>query len=341
MTEKLLTIVVPAYNVESYIRRCLGSLVTADDSVEIIVVNDGSLDRTLEIAQEYEKLYPSKLVVVTKENGGHGSTINTGLELAKGKYFYVVDSDDWLEVGGFEKLLKVMKEVQDRGEDVDLFIVNYIYNQFEINKRHVVHYKNVFPQMQVFQWKDSKSFNPIQFVTMHSTIHKTSILRETGVRLPEHTFYVDNILVYNTLPAFKNLFYIDVDLYQYYIGRDDQSVTSENIIKRIDQYIRVIKSMIEAYHLEEIEDEKLKRYMYNYLDAIYTIVNTFLTLSKKEENIQKKAELKKFLKNYDKKMYRKLKMKFKSGISSSIDGRMGRFILRSGYLLGRKIYKYN
>ncbi|MDD2392589.1 MAG: glycosyltransferase family 2 protein [Eubacteriales bacterium] len=341
MDGKLMTIVVPAYNVENYIRRCLGSLVTAGSDAEVIVVNDGSTDNTEMIANEYAVLYPDIVKVVTKENGGHGSTINTGLRLATGRYFYTVDADDWLEVGALEKLMRTMREVVSAGTEVDLFIVNYIYDQFEENKRHTIQYRNVFPKMQVFEWKDTKIFNPVQFIMLHATIHKTDILRSTGIELPEHTFYVDNILVYNALPYFRKMYYIDIDLYKYYIGRADQSVNYDNMIKRIDQYIRVIKIMIEAHHLDDIEDDKLRRYMYSYLAAIYTIVNTFLTLSKKRENLDKKEELRVFLKNFDKRMYRRLKLNPLSAGSSVMDGKAGRFILRSSYRIGRKIFKYN
>ena len=103
----------------------------------------------------------------------------------------------------------------------------------------------------------------------------------------------------------------------------------------------VIRIMIQAHHLEDIEDDKLRRYMYSYLAAIYTIVNTFLTLSKKKENLEKKEELRLFLKNFDIKMYRRLKLNPLSAGSSIMDGKAGRFILRSSYRIGRKIFKYN
>ncbi len=341
MDEKLLTIVVAAFNVEKYIRRCLGSLVTAGNDAEIIVVNDGSSDDTEKIANEYAVLYPGIVKVITKQNGGHGSAINTGLQNATGKYFYTVDADDWLEVGALEKLIRTMKGVGEQGTEPDLYLVNYVYDQFEENKRHTIHYRNVFPKMKLFEWKDSKIFNPVQFIMLHSTIHKTEVLRSTGIVLPEHTFYVDNILVYNALPYFKTIFYIDIDLYKYYIGRADQSVNYDNMIARVDQYIRVLKIMIQAHHLDNIEDDKLRRYMYSYLAAIFTIVNTFLTLSKKKENLEKKEELGRFLKNFDKKMYQRLKLNPLSAGSSIMDGKVGRFILRSSYRLGRKIFKYN
>lgn len=106
---KLLTITVPCFNSESYLKRCLDSLVMGGKDVEIIVVNDGSTDRTGEIAESYAKRFPDLVTAVHKENGGHGSGVNTGLRLASGKYFKVVDSDDWLEEDAYRELLKQIK----------------------------------------------------------------------------------------------------------------------------------------------------------------------------------------------------------------------------------------
>lgn len=340
MSEKLLTLAVPSYNVENYIRRCLDTLVQGGEDVEVIVVNDGSKDRTAEIAQEYVDQYPGIVKLINKPNGGHGSGVNKGLELATGEYFYVVDSDDWLDPKDLKTLLNKIKSMKKQNISVDLYIVNYVYEHVEDQKHHTVDYHNVLPIDRVFTWADTKKFDLAQFILMHSTVHKTSILRESGVVLPEHTFYVDNILVYQPLPYFKTMYYMDIDLYRYFIGRSDQSVSHESMITRIDQYIRVAKIMITSHHLETITDSKLRKYMYSYLSIVLTIVNTFLTLSKKEENNVKKEELWKFLKEYDKEMYRKIRIK-PLYAASKLNGKAGRFIIRSGYRLGRKIFKYN
>lgn len=340
MSQKLLTLVVPSYNVENYIRRCLDTLVQGGEAVEIIVVNDGSKDNTALIAQEYVNEYPAIVKLVTKENGGHGSTVNKGLELATGEYFFVVDSDDWLDVKALHTLLKTIKDTKKKNISVDMFIVNYVYEHVEDGTSNAVHYRNALPVNKVFTWADTKKFDLVQFILMHSTVQKTSILRQSGVVLPEHTFYVDNILVYQPLPYFKTMYYIDIDLYRYYIGRIDQSVSHTSMINRIDQYIRVAKIMISSHHLETIEDPKLRKYMYSYLSIVLTIVNTFLTLSKKEENNIKKQELWNYLRAFDKTMHRKIRIK-PLYAASQLNGKAGRFIIRSGYKVGRKIFKYN
>ena len=340
MSHKLLTLVVPSYNVENYIRRCLDTLVQGGEEVEVIVVNDGSKDGTVRIAQEYVDAYPSIVQLISKENGGHGSTVNKGLELATGEYFFVVDSDDWLDVEALHVLLEKIKETKRKKMAVDLFVVNYVYEHVEDGTHNAVHYRNVLPIERLFTWADTKKFDLVQFILMHSTVHKTSILRQSGVILPEHTFYVDNILVYLPLPYFKTMYYVDVDLYRYFIGRIDQSVSHSSMINRIDQYIRVAKIMISSHHLEEIDDPKLRKYMYSFLSIVLTIVNTFLTLSKNEENNLKKKELWHFLKAHDKTMFRKIRIK-PLYAASQLNGKAGRFIIRSGYKMGRKLFKYN
>lgn len=340
MPQKSLTLVVPSYNVENYIRRCLDTLVQGGDDVEIIVVNDGSTDDTAKIAQEYVQKYPGIVSLHTKENGGHGSTINKGLELATGEFFYVVDSDDWLDVKALQKLLETMRKMKREKQSIDMFIVNYVYEHVEDNTHSTMHYHNVLPINKVFTWKDTKKFDLAKFILLHSTVQKTSILRQSGIVLPEHTFYVDNVMVYQPLPYFKTMYYLDIDLYRYFIGRIDQSVSHTSMIKRIDQYIRVGKIMISSHHLETIEDPKLRKYMYNYLSIVLTIVNTFLTLSKKEENNMKKEELWKYLKEYDKAMYKRIRIN-PLYAASQLNGKAGRLIIRSGYKVGRKIFKYN
>ncbi len=340
MSQKLVTLVVPSYNVENYIRRCLDTLVHGGEDVEIIVVNDGSKDNTAKIAQEYVDAYPEIVSLVSKENGGHGSTINKGLELATGEYFYVVDSDDWLDVKALHTLIEKIKETKKQNLSIDLFLVNYVYEHVDYATQNTVHYRSSLPINTVFTWADTKKFEFAQFLMLHSTVQKTSILRESGIVLPEHTFYVDNIMVYKPLPNFRTLYYLDIDLYRYFIGRIDQSVSHQSMINRIDQYIRVVKTMITSHHLEDLEDPKLRKYMYNYLSIILTIVNTFLTLSKKKENTIKKKELWHYLKAYDKTMFNKIRVK-PLYAASQMNGKAGRFIIRSGYKLGRKIFKYN
>lgn len=123
----------------------------------------------------------------------------------------------------------------------DLIVCNYTYNHLEEGTAHTMAYRNVFPAETPCTWNDIGHFRPSQYLIMHALIYRTSVLRETGVCLPEHTFYVDNIFAYQPLPYVKKIYYMDIDLYQYFLGRADQSVNEEVMMRRIDQQIKVTK----------------------------------------------------------------------------------------------------
>lgn len=134
---KDITFTVPCYNSEDYMERCIDSLLSGDECVEIIIVDDGSTDGTGEIADNYARNYPEIVRVVHQENGGHGAGVNAGLALAEGRYFKVVDSDDWLDEGELKKLIRRIRQWEKNGTEVDLIICNYIYDHFYENKTNV------------------------------------------------------------------------------------------------------------------------------------------------------------------------------------------------------------
>lgn len=253
---KYITFTVPCYNSAAYMERCVDSLLIGGEDVEILLIDDGSTDRTGEIADEYERNYPGIVRAVHKSNGGHGSGVNAGLHLATGCYFKVVDSDDWLSEDAYRRLLARVKEfctgaVAELMDQPDLIVCNYTYNHLEEGTAHTMAYRNVFPAETPCTWNDIGHFRPSQYLIMHALIYRTSVLRETGVCLPEHTFYVDNIFAYQPLPYVKKIYYMDIDLYQYFLGRADQSVNEEVMMRRIDQQIKVTKIVASCVDLDE------------------------------------------------------------------------------------------
>ena len=255
---KYITFTVPCYNSAAYMERCVDSLLIGGEDVEILLIDDGSTDRTGEIADEYERNYPGIVRAVHKSNGGHGSGVNAGLHLATGCYFKVVDSDDWLSEDAYRRLLARVKEfctgaVAELMDQPDLIVCNYTYNHLEEGTAHTMAYRNVFPAETPCTWNDIGHFRPSQYLIMHALIYRTSVLRETGVCLPEHTFYVDNLFSYQPLPYAKNLYYMDIDLYHYYLGREDQSVNEKVLMKRIDQQIRVTELVAKSVDLREVK----------------------------------------------------------------------------------------
>ena len=340
---KLLSVAIPCYNSAAYMRKCIDSLLPGGEDVEIIIVNDGSKDNTADIAEEYRERFPSIVKVINKENGGHGSAVNVGMEHAEGLYYKVVDSDDWVNQSAYMQILSTLKELIKDGKSIDMLISNFVYEKEGEKHKRVMKYHHALPQNEVFTWKDVKHFRVGQYILMHSVIYRTNLLRECGLRLPEHTFYVDNIFVFNPLPYVKTMYYLDVNFYRYYIGRADQSVNEQVMIGRIDQQIKVNKLMVD-YYVEEMPrihaNGQVKRYMRNYLDIITTVSSVLLIRSGLEENLEKKKELWEYIKEKDKNLWGRLRFGL-LGSAMNLPGAFGRKISVDGYKICQRIFHFN
>jgi glycosyltransferase involved in cell wall biosynthesis len=324
-------------------RKCIDSLLSGGEDVEIIIVNDGSSDNTIDIAEEYRERFPNIVKVVNKENGGHGSGVNAGIERARGLYYKVVDSDDWVNEAAYMKILEKLHELTENGTPVDMFVSNFVYEKEGEKRKKVMSYHHALPQNRIFGWKDVRHFRVGQYILMHSVIYRTNLLRECGLKLPEHTFYVDNIFVFNPLPYVKTMYYLDVNFYRYYIGRSDQSVNEQVMISRIDQQIKVNKLMVD-YYIEQkqriVANGKVRRYMMNYLDIITTVSSVLLIRSGDMENLEKKKELWKYIKDHDIMLW----MRLRGGILGSamnLPGKVGRRISVDGYKICQRIFHFN
>lgn len=337
---KYISFAIPCYNSEAYMANAVESILKGGEDVEIIIVNDGSKDRTSEIAHEFEAKYPTIIKVVDKENGGHGDAVNTGLEHATGKYFKVVDSDDWVNEEALCKILEVLKKFETNNEEIDMLISNYVYEKEGMEHKKVIEYRNVLPQDMIFSWNDIRRFHLGQYILMHSVIYRTEFLKLIQLRLPKHTFYVDNIYVYYPLPHVRKMYYLDVDFYRYYIGREDQSVNEKVMIGRVDQQIFVTKSMIDMYTMKNITNKKLRQYMINYLAIMMTVSSILLIRSKKEENLEKKKELWQYLKRTDYKTYWKIRYGI-LGQTMNLPGKSGRKISSLAYIVARRLIGFN
>ncbi|MCF2655725.1 glycosyltransferase family 2 protein [Lacrimispora saccharolytica] len=340
---KLLTIAIPSYNSENYLSKCIESLLPGGEDVEILVVNDGSKDNTSAIGHEYEAKYPGIVKVIDKENGGHGSAVNAGVEHATGLFFKVVDSDDWVKKSAYLEILEKLKDFAGSDVIIDMLISNFVYEKEGAAKKKVMRYAHALPKDTVFTWNDVGHFFKGQYILMHSVIYRTKLLRECGMKLPDHTFYVDNIFVYEPLPYVKNMYYMDVNFYRYYIGREDQSVNEKVMISRVDQQLRVNKLMID-YTVRNrkmiFANKRLKQYMLNYLEIITTISSIMLILADTEEALDKKTELWEYLKASDSYLYRKLRYGI-MGNGMNLPGKGGRRISVEGYRLAQRFFKFN
>ena len=210
---KYISFAIPSYNSQEYMAHAIETILTGGEDVEIIIVNDGSKDNTSKIGHEYAEKYPDIIRVIDKENGGHGDAVNYGLANAEGKYFKVVDSDDWVNTESLQNILNVLKKMEEHGEEVDMLIANYVYEKEGASHKKVIHYRNVLPQNQIFKWSDVGRFHIDQYILMHSVIYRTDMLKLCQLTLPKHTFYVDNIYVYYPLPHVRKMYYMDEDFY--------------------------------------------------------------------------------------------------------------------------------
>ena len=286
---KLLSIAVPCYNSQDSMEKALSSLLPGGEETEILIVDDGSGDRTAQIADEYERRYPGIVRAIHQENGGHGGAVMTGLKNASGLYFKVVDSDDWADADAYPKVLEALRSYRE--DPVDMLISNYIYDKAGARHKYTMRYTHALPQGRVFGWEETRHFRIGQYILMHSVIYRTQLLRDCGLDLPLHTFYVDELYVYVPLKQVERMVYLDVDFYHYFIGRDDQSVQEQVMIRRIDQQIRVTKIMLDAYDLKKIRHKYLRHYMLRYLEIMMLISSVFLVRSGTAENQRKKGQL--------------------------------------------------
>lgn len=337
---KLLTITIPCYNSQEYMSHAIETALIGGEEIEILIVDDGSTDDTLQIAKKYERKYPSIVHAIHKENGGHGSAVNTGITNATGLYFKVLDSDDWLDADSLNQIITFLKEVITDSIALDMLISNYVYEKPSIHKRKAIKYTTALPTERFFGWNDTKHFKMSQNLLMHSIIYRTKLLRDSHLVLPEHTFYVDNLYAYIPLPHVKKMYYLDVDFYRYFIGRNDQSVNEEVMTERIDQQIKVTKLIIDSHNLTNIRNRKLREYMIKYLAIMMIVSSALLVKSGSPENLKKRDELWTYLKNRNKSVYRIITHR-KMGLPLQFKRKVGQKIIIWGYHFYNRIYGFN
>lgn len=341
---KLLSVAIPCYNSENYMEHCIQTLLTGGEEVEILIVDDGSKnDRTGLIADQYQQQYPTICRAIHQENGGHGQAVNTGLSQATGTFFKVVDSDDWVNEEAFQEILNVLRIYQEPESEenaLDMLVSNFVYEKQGAKRKKVMNYRTAFPKNELFSWEDVRFFMKGQYILMHSVIYRTSMLRDCGLKLPMHTFYVDNIFVYHPLPHVRRLYYLDVNFYRYFIGREDQSVNELVMIGRIDQQLLVTKLMLGYYDVIKLKPRQLRHYMISYLEIMMTISSMLAIQSDNPENFKKKKELWQYLRRQNLPLFIRLRWGF-LGQGVNLPGKSGRKIFSVCYKITRKFYGFN
>ena len=234
MNEKILTVTIPSYNVEAYLEECLESFVNSEVMGDIEVLIDGSSDDTAKIAQRYVDKYENTFRLINKKNGGHGSTINTGVREAKGKYFKVVDGDDWVDTRSFIRLVEILKE-----SDADIVASNYTW----INHTTRLPEKRQEYPFEKIEYNKLYKFEDIvgkTIIDMHATTVKTELFRKANEQIDEHTFYVDVEFIAFPIPYVRTVYFIEDPVYQYRLGLPGQSMSIQKMQKNLKNHLRVL-----------------------------------------------------------------------------------------------------
>ena len=340
MSMKLITFTVPSYNSAAYMHKCIDSLLKGGDEVEILIIDDGSKDETGAIADRYEAEHPGICRAIHQENGGHGEGINQGLRHATGRFFKVVDSDDWVNEAALKRVLDTIRGME--GEEADLIVCNYVYEYADGSPTKTICYKNVFPDGKIVSWDETHRFSPSQYLTLHSAIYRTEILHQCGRVLPKHIFYEDNLFVYDPLPLTKKVCYLNVDFYRYLIGREGQSVAEATMVKRWSHQMLITKEVFAAHDLAKIKKEnpKLARYMYQEVVLMVSIGSIFTRLNRTDEAEEEVKKMWAYMRSVNPALARRIRY---ASIATFVNfpGKIGRSVSIFFYHLAHKVVAFN
>lgn len=338
---KLLTIVVPCYQSAAYLSRTVESLLKGGEALDILLVDDGSTDETGAIADGYAEKYPRMVRVIHKANGGHGSGLNCGIETAQGIYFKVVDSDDRLDEAGLKALLELLGKHAEPGNQADLVIHDYCYDRWDQHAVFSISYHRVMPEGRLFRWDDCRRFTAANQFIIHCMVYQTALLREHGYRLPEHTFYEDNLYTYQPLPWTEKLLYLHKTVYGYNIGREDQSINEKNLIRRLGQLNNMITQMATSWHLADLEKGSKRRrgYMVHNVTGQIWSLSALHFIADTPESLQMNREMWNAIRSFDEPLYRAIYYS-PVGITTHLPGRLGRWILVGCYRIGHKLMHF-
>ena len=328
MNKKILTIAVPSFNAEKYLVETIPTVLNLKniELVDLIIINDGSKDDTLSVANKMKRDYPNIIQIVDKENGGHGSAVNSGIKYAKGKYFKVLDADDWVDTENLDKLIEYLKIT-----DIDEIVSPY-YKVIVDSKGDIINSEeyNEFDKIEdQVEYTADEFFCKIgRTVGMHTITMKTEILKNNNIVLTENMFYVDMEYITYILPYIKNIVLFNMPIYKYRLGTQTQSVSDESYERNRDMHKQVIYNLINFY--EKLSTSKsikkvIRKLIVNLIGKQWEIYYNMsdIELSKKDEALFKEKllnsglygeynkyaigviKIKKYVKIYIKKIIRK------------------------------------
>ena len=291
----ILSVVVPSYNVEKYLDKCLTSFSDErfNGRLDVMVVNDGSSDSTPQIAQKYVDRFPEIFRLINKENGGHGSAVNTGIKNAMGKYFRIVDGDDWVNTDNMAKLLDILEST-----DTDMVVDE----KREVNM--VSGDTDFFPLPDGIEFNKVYSFEEIcdkndicNYIMLHTLSIKTEILHKHGIKLLEGIFYVDIEFIIKSTVECKDIKFLDLEIYQYLVGNVNQSVSFQNYVKRYSHHDKVTRELVNFATNKKLESNSLRRYLDR---RVCLLINTHMNISliydkDRRQGLERAREFRKYL----------------------------------------------
>ena len=281
IVEKTLSISIAAYNVEEFLKNTLDSLVAPEimDDIEVLIIDDGSKDNTAAIGKEFVDKYPNSFKVISKPNGGYGSTINAAIDAATGQYFKTLDGDDWYDT---ENLVRFVKDLKNMSADLILTPFTMVYEG--TGEKQVISMERKYQEKNItFEQLPEALYSKIK---MHSVTYKTSILKENNIRIGEHCFYTDIEYISFPIVYVNDVNFLDYSIYQYRIGLEGQSVSDEGFRKHYKDHLRVVDRILEFYTINKengLSKEKAT-FLFNILKAlINTQYGIFFKLDNTEQ----------------------------------------------------------
>ena len=282
--EKILSISIAAYNIEKYIYSTIESLINEDviEKMEILIVSDGSTDNTVKIGKEYEKKYPGSIRVIEKENGGWGSTVNAGIQNARGKYFKLIDGDDQVMTENLPDFVHYLEK-----NNYDLVLTPYIEFIDETGEL-----KEKISYGEFAGGGISASDIPEDaHVNMHECCFKTSLLKDNHIKITEKCFYTDVEFVIRGLSVTKSIGFLDKIIYKYRVARAEQSMSINGFRKHYRDHLKMTYNMLE-FEKNYSGDAQIKNVIQNRLKKVVMMqYNIFCLL---EGTAEQKTDLEKF-----------------------------------------------
>lgn len=331
--EKLLSICVPAYNIEKYITRALNSILSCENKhlLEVIIINDGSTDNTLNIACQYQEKFSDVVTIIDQKNKGHGSAIIAGIKHATGKYFKIIDGDDWVRPEDLDKFLLNIKNF-----DVDLFLTEVACDN--LSKSNFTSYKlyNHLPEKKIIKFEKIKFSNECPILATSTC--KTSILKNLNLQIPEKCFYVDMKLNAYVISAVKNVVYFDIFLYKYFIGRDAQSTSLKTFKNKYHDHELVIFDILNLIGNELQLNDLKKKLIINKL-LLPMIVVHFVNLIVHYKMYKASFQMYIKLRNYPKTLNNKVKFPIILPVINAIIPFLTHSIIQFGNIL--LLFPYN